>query len=198
MSKRVAVFAREPKLGFVKSRLASQVGAARALDCYIETLEIAIQAASNHSLELWYEGRPCDSWIERRLPIQKQSEGDLGNRMLVAFCNGVDVVIGSDIPLISTDYVDRALDLLSRVEVVLGPTEDGGYCLIGLQRPVSQLFRDIAWSSSRVLAQTLAIARRENLTVELLPRLWDIDDETGYNRWISMRGIDGIRNSRTT
>lgn len=198
MSKRVAVFAREPKLGFVKSRLASQVGAARALDCYIETLEIAIQAASNHSLELWYEGRPCNSWIERCLPIKKQSEGDLGNRMYAAFCDGIDVVIGSDIPLISNHYVDRAVDSLSRVDVVLGPTEDGGYCLIGLRRPVSQLFQDIAWSSSRVLAQTLAIAHRENLAVELLPRLWDIDDETGYNRWISMRGIDTTRNSRTT
>lgn len=195
MSKRVAVFAREPKLGCVKTRLASQIGAASALDCYIETLEIAISAASSHSLEIWYEGQPSDSWIKRCLSIKQQPDGDLGARMMAAFCDGVDLVIGSDIPFISSQYVNQAAELLSSEDVVLGPTEDGGYCLIGLNRLVSQLFEDIAWSSSRVLAQTLAVARRESLTVGLLPMLWDIDDKTDYNRWISMRENDSKRNS---
>ncbi len=197
MNKRVAVFARQPRLGQVKTRLASQIGVARALDCYIETLEIAIEAASNQKLELWYEGHPCPSWIERCLCLKQQSDGDLGTRMFAAFCDGVDLVIGSDIPLISSHYVDQAVDLLSTADVVLGPTEDGGYCLIAMRQPLHELFQGIAWSSSQVLEQTLAKARHEQLRVELLPRLWDIDDETDYHRWNSIRATREPQDFRT-
>lgn len=197
MSKRVAVFAREPRLGRVKTRLASQIGESRALDCYVETLDIAIEAASNHALELWYEGKPSPSWIERRLALKQQPEGDLGTRMLAAFCDGVEIVIGSDIPMISSSYVDRAAELLSRADLVLGPTEDGGYCLIGMQQPISLYFRGVKWSSSRVFAETLNIARRENARVELLPQLWDIDDAAGYNRWQAIREPREPQDSRT-
>ena len=197
MSKRVAVFAREPRLGCVKTRLAAQIGPELALNCYSETLEIAIEAASNHALELWYEGRPCPSWIERGLSLKQQPEGDLGSRMLAAFCDGVELVIGSDIPLISSRYVEQAIDSLREADVVLGPTEDGGYCLIGMRRPLPKLFQGIAWSSSQVLTQTLAIARREHLHVELLPHLWDIDDATGYHRWNSIREVGELQDSRT-
>ena len=197
MSKRIAVFAREPTLGNVKTRLASQIGEARALDCYVETLDIAIAAASNQALELWYEGRPSPSWTERRLPLKQQPEGDLGTRMLAAFCDGVELVIGSDIPLLSSSYVDHAADALSQAELVLGPTEDGGYCLIGMQQPLPQFFQGITWSSPQVLAQTLHIARRENMRVELLPHLWDIDDVVGYDRWNSIRRTKEPQGSRT-
>lgn len=197
MSKRVAVFAREPRLGFVKTRLASQIGEVQALDCYVETLEIAIEAASNHTLELWYEGKPSPSWIERRLALKKQPEGDLGTRMLAAFCDGVEIVIGSDIPQICSSYVDHAADALLRAEVVLGPTEDGGYCLIGMQQSLPQFFQGITWSSPQVLAQTLHIARQENVRVELLPKLWDIDDVDAYERWTAIRKAKELPNSWT-
>ena len=197
MKKRVAVFAREPRPGHVKTRLASQIGVDRALDCYIETLEIAIEAASNHRFELWYEGHPCPSWIERCLSLKQQSDGDLGARMFAAFSDGVDLVIGSDIPLITSHYVDQAADLLSTADVVLGPTEDGGYCLIGMRQPLPALFQGIPWSSSQVLTQTLAKAQREHIRVELLPHLWDIDDETDYHRWNSIRASGELQKSRT-
>lgn len=198
MSKRVAVFAREPRLGYVKTRLASQIGEVQALDCYVETLEIAIEAASNHALELWYEGRPSPTWTERCLPLKRQPEGDLGTRMLAAFCDGVEIVIGSDIPMISSSYVDYAAELLSHTDLVLGPTEDGGYCLIGMQKPTPKYFQGVKWSSSQVLAETLNIARRENARVELLPQLWDIDDVAGYNRWQAIREPREPQVSRTT
>ncbi|MCY3885708.1 MAG: TIGR04282 family arsenosugar biosynthesis glycosyltransferase [Gammaproteobacteria bacterium] len=187
MSRRVAVFAREPRIGHVKTRLAADIGEAKALDCYTKTLEIAIQAASNQALELWYEGNPASSWIERRLHLKEQPAGSLGNRMLSAFCDGVDIVIGSDIPLITNSYVDRAAELLTFVDVVLGPTEDGGYCLIGMRRALPELFEGVTWSSTQVLGATLRNAKRQNLRVELLAPLWDIDDATGYDRWISMQ-----------
>lgn len=190
MSNRVAVFAREPRLGCVKTRLALEIGETPALDCYVKTLEIAIEAASNQMLELWYEGNPAKSWIGRNLPLKKQPEGDLGIRMFAAFCDGVDIVIGSDIPLISNVYVDQAVELLTRVDVVLGPTEDGGYCLIGMRRVIPELFEGITWSSSRVLEETLQIARRQNLQVEVLPELWDIDDEADYRRWVSIQNVN--------
>lgn len=187
MTGRVAVFAREPRLGSVKTRLASRIGEDRALACYIETLEIAIEAASGQTPEIWYEGQPVGSWIDRGLSLKQQSEGDLGTRMYKAFCDGVDIVIGSDIPLISAAYVEQAVNLLAKADVVLGPTEDGGYCLIGVQRPIPQLFRCISWSTHFVLDQTLQIASRLMLQVELLPTLWDIDDLSDYRRWTAVR-----------
>ena len=88
------------------------------------------------------------------------------------------VIIGADSPTLPVDVVEHAFDRLRHgVDVVIGPTRDGGYYLIGLRRPASALFVAIPWSTSRVLAATLDRAAAACLTVELLPEWYDIDDQ---------------------
>ncbi len=187
MNRRIAVFAKVPKLGEVKTRLASVIGPEAALECYAQLLDKAIEASACFECEVWFEGDVGPDWIERGVPLRRQSDGDLGERMHVAFVDGVTLLIGSDIPLISDSYIDRAMDLLDSSDVVLGPTEDGGYCLIGMKRPTEDLFRGIPWSTSGVFRQTVDISRRIGAKVGVLPTLWDVDDYLDYQRWLALQ-----------
>ena len=86
--------------------------------------------------------------------------------------------------------MEQALDALAHSDLVLGPTEDGGYCLVAMNSPQARIFEGIPWSSPRVLTATLAVA--EGLSVELLETLWDVDDATDLARW---RGLSDDRSS---
>ena len=86
------------------------------------------------------------------------------------------VVIGTDCPALTADYLQKALDALSSgVDVVLGPAEDGGYVLIGMGQPHSTLFSTIDWGTDRVMAQTLEAIGACGLSYQLLDTLWDVD-----------------------
>lgn len=87
------------------------------------------------------------------------------------------LLVGTDTPTLPTAYLQRACDALQRgaADVVLGPSEDGGYYLIGLRRPVPELFTGMPWSSSTVAAETLARIRRLGLRLALLPGWFDVD-----------------------
>jgi hypothetical protein len=87
-------------------------------------------------------------------------------------------VLNSDSPTLPTDVLVRAAAILAEREdrVVLGPSTDGGYYLLGLTRMHKHLFEDIAWSTGAVTAQTLARAAEIGLEVELLPEWYDVDD----------------------
>ena len=67
---------------------------------------------------------------------------------------------------------------------MLAPAEDGGYGLIGLRRPVPELFQGVAWGSESVLAETLAKAENLGLRYELLPTVWDVDDAADWARFL--------------
>ena len=187
---RLAIFARAPVLGRVKTRLARSVGEKVALAAYQEllglTLERLAPGAGPFVPEIWVEGDPSALPAASGFRIVEQPPGDLGKRMAAAFEDGVSVLVGTDIPPISSDYVERALDALTRADLVLGPTEDGGYCLVAMTTPRAQVFEGIPWSTPDVLAATLAAA--EGFSVELLEPLWDVDDAAGLARW---RGLYG-------
>lgn len=110
--------------------------------------------------------------------ILAQEGENLGRRMEFffhrAFQNGYRqaVLIGTDFPTLPTDYLKQAFDLLKTQSLVLGPSTDGGYYLIGLSKPHPEIFHDIEWSSNRVFTQTI-----ERLTEDLglLPPWYDID-----------------------
>ena len=89
-------------------------------------------------------------------------------------------LIDSDSPTVPTDAFARAVEYLSREEdsIVLGPSDDGGYYLIGLKKLHRRLFERIDWSTDRVLEQTIAAAREIELSVNLLPTWYDVDDRT--------------------
>ena len=181
----VALFARSPIIGQVKQRLAKEIGATKALDCYRALLETALSATSQYPTTIWYEGS-VEVWdqIAPTRTIRKQSTGDLGFRMLTALREGAKLVVGADIPLLSAAYIERAIDqLAAKHDVVLGPTEDGGYCLIGMNKPCDYLFKDIAWGRDSVLEETLSRTQKLDMRVALLSKLWDVDTVNDYHRW---------------
>ncbi|MBI3768796.1 MAG: TIGR04282 family arsenosugar biosynthesis glycosyltransferase [Deltaproteobacteria bacterium] len=129
------------------------------------------------------------------VPVMSQGEGDLGARMrgiataALASMSGV-VLLGSDVPTLPVARVIAALRALrsrgvrpprgvrpraTPTRVVLGPSLDGGYHLLGLRAPVPDIFRRMPWSSDRVLARTLARLRRARITPTLLPAWYDVD-----------------------
>ncbi|MYD46285.1 MAG: glycosyltransferase [Gammaproteobacteria bacterium] len=184
-SAQVALLARSPVLGQVKQRLARDIGAIKALECYRLLLQNALEATRPFTTTIWYEGS-AEVWdeIAPDQPLKEQPLGDLGHKMLTTLNEGTKLVIGADVPLMSANYIHTALDLLaSQQDVVVGPTEDGGYCLIGMNEPCAYLFEHISWGSERVLEQTLSRAQDLGLQVFLLPMLWDVDTSVDYQRW---------------
>lgn len=93
-------------------------------------------------------------------------------------------LIDSDSPTVPADAFARAVEHLSAAEdsVVLGPSDDGGYYLIGLKKTHQRLFKGINWSTNLVLEQTIAAAREMELSVNLLPTWYDVDDWTTLAR----------------
>jgi glycosyltransferase A (GT-A) superfamily protein (DUF2064 family) len=92
------------------------------------------------------------------------------------------ILIGSDSPTLPPHLLSMAHRALGTHDVVLGPAIDGGYYLVGLSKPAPALFRDIDWSTDRVLQQTLTHARNENLRVFCLPYWYDIDTAADLQR----------------
>ncbi|MYF02137.1 MAG: glycosyltransferase [Gammaproteobacteria bacterium] len=181
----VALLARSPVLGQVKHRLAEDIGAKNALECYRLLLLNALEATRPFATTIWYEGS-TEVWDEIAPDhrLKEQPPGDLGHKMFTALVEGAKLVIGADVPLMSEDYIDKALNhLTTQQDVVVGPTEDGGYCLIGMNEPCEKLFENISWGSDLVLEQTLTRAADLDLQVFLLPTLWYVDTSADYQRW---------------
>ena len=117
-----------------------------------------------------------------------QREGDLGQRLIGAVDAELQrgakhvFLIGGDCPGISRDYLTQADEQLSGCDLVIGPATDGGYVLLGLKSQCTALFENIAWSTQAVLDQTVTAARRQSLSVRLLPTLEDIDDAASLAR----------------
>ena len=92
------------------------------------------------------------------------------------------LAFNSDGPSLPAAYIQQAIQLLADHDVVFGPSEDGGYYLVALDQPHTQLFQDIEWSTPNVMSQSLATARREGLEVGLLPTWYDVDTAAGLKR----------------
>jgi hypothetical protein len=93
------------------------------------------------------------------------------------------LLIGTDVPDLSANLVEGALMLLNSSDLVLGPADDGGYYLIGLRRPIPQLFQEIPWGTDGVLRKTRQIAQAAKLSFSLLPSLTDVDRPEDLAVW---------------
>jgi rSAM/selenodomain-associated transferase 1 len=115
------------------------------------------------------------------MDLTLQDGGSLGERLdhllVEALVNGSEsaVVMDSDSPTLPAQYVSQAFAELAGADVVLGPTRDGGYYLIGMKQPQSHLLRLVQMSTPHVLADTLELAKASRLAVSLLPAWYDID-----------------------
>jgi rSAM/selenodomain-associated transferase 1 len=184
------LFARAPRPGHVKTRLAQTLGKQKACEAYQQLLQaLSSQLGSLKNVTVYHS--PPDAAAELRpfFPAHwlytPQQGPDLGARLHHAFSVSFNhatrvCVIGSDCPYLTTEDIEKSWSLLDRHDLVLGPAHDGGYWLIGLKQPQPHLFHQINWGTNEVLQQTLDRARDLQLKVSLLRELSDIDTEADW------------------
>jgi uncharacterized protein len=189
------VFARTPRLGKVKTRLAKTLGDEQALHIYKQLLHLTQAAATPVQATKWICYADAilpgeDAWTQQGFVQQEQPQvPDLGYRMHHLFAKGLVegfspiVIIGSDCPDISTTLIEEAYRQLETHDVVVGPAQDGGYYLLGLNFLVPELFTGIHWSTPAVLPETLQTAANLHLQVAQLPVLADIDEAEDFKHW---------------
>jgi rSAM/selenodomain-associated transferase 1 len=189
------VMARVPQPGRVKTRLAGELGAAGAATLHARLLRQTLrraQRAHGAQIEWWFDGQreAAGAFLHgaklkrgREAGLFEQRGRDLGRRMDEAITDALRragpgarcVLIGSDCPAQSTQDLEQAADALLEHELVLQPASDGGYVLIGMTRPLPELFEAIEWGSASVLARTEAKAAQAGLRLCKLRPLPDLD-----------------------
>lgn len=181
----VIVFVKEPKKGFVKTRLAKTIGEDITLDIYKLFVKDIIDNLKTNCFDFKLCAYPTLDLVNRSFGDFDnflQVDGDLGAKMSSAFEKQFDkgyekiVLIGSDTPHIPKEYYDEAFTSLDINDIVLGPSLDGGYYLIAFNKSTfyKGVFEDITWSTDKVFDQTLQ--RLHKRRVYLLKELNDIDD----------------------
>ncbi len=129
------------------------------------------------------------AWLGPDLTYREQVPGDLGDRMhevfSQAFHDGIKrtVIVGTDCPGLSPALIRKAFAMLRTHDLVLGPTDDGGYYLVGLRQPVAQLFGEIVWGTDSVFETTMARARAANLSIGQLRSMRDVDTTEDLPTW---------------
>jgi hypothetical protein len=181
--KLLLVFTRNPELGKVKTRLAKKVGAETALKIYTFLLErtrdIAAKVASDKAVYYSVKIRENDIWDATIFQKHQQFGEDLGLRMLHAFKNGFKagyekvMIIGSDLYDLTAETIENAFIALENNEVVIGPAEDGGYYLLGMNSLEEKIFKNKDWGTETVRKDTLEDLKDKK--VFLLGELNDID-----------------------
>ena len=180
----LVIMARYPEEGAVKTRLARDLGPLWTLRLYRAFIEdLAGKFGSLPRPLIWYylpESSPFPQIFSRRYPCRPQSGSSLQERMLRIFADLFGegfhrvVVIGADVPHIPVEAVEDAFALLSEMDVVLRPSCDGGYHLIGLRAP-ADLFSKISMGTDRVLRETVERAASMGLSVHCLAPSFDVD-----------------------
>lgn len=192
------MFVRYPAAGKAKTRLIPALGEAGAASLSKRMTEHTLDWASRlagkdgDSLEVRFDGCSApdmEAWLGPGFRYVPQGDGDVGVRMDRAFRESFSagikkaVLVGTDIPELTVFHVREAWKALDDSDVVLGPTVDGGYCLVGLRTDAPGLFQGPAWSTDKVLAATLAKTAAAGLAVRLLPLLRDVDGPDDLPAW---------------
>ncbi len=202
----VAIMAKAPRTGQVKTRLCPPLSPVEATELYrcflldkieqVRMLKPAIPAIA-------YTPAEERTFFETLAPgfvLFPQEGPDLGARLANCFDHLLEqgyagaVAVDSDTPTLPAEFLEQALALIATpdVDVVVGPSEDGGYYLIGLRRAHRELFDEIAWSTPMVLPETVRRAEAKGLRVASLPRWFDVDTADDLERLkASLHAADG-------
>ncbi len=195
--KTIILFFKYPKVGKVKTRLGKEIGFKKACLIYQQLLSFRLESLYRlpKTYQIYFYIDQIKGHFLKKISKQmtdfkkkcfKQTGNNLGEKMALAFKNHLIkpsdkvVIIGSDIPFISHAILNKAFRLLETKDLVLGPTQDGGYYLIGLRKSNKQLFslfKGISWSNEQVLSQTITQSKKNKINFSLLPKLFDIDNK---------------------
>ena len=182
-------FIKNPEKGRVKTRLASAIGDEMAVRLYKRFLLEMLSTLNKGTFLFYLCVYPVDAleglrtWLGEDYLYMPQQGENLGERMKNAFMEALAmnfkrvVLIGSDIPSLPLEFIEEAFISLEKKDVVIGPSVDGGYYLIGFQdkKFSPRAFKGILWSTERVFEETMKVLEHENLTVHTLKTLRDID-----------------------
>ncbi len=182
----IALFARYPRAGEAKTRLAPVLGDAGAAEVHRRLVErtLATMRASGLPFAVYHTGAPAGdfaAWLGDDVPLVEQGEGDLGARL--ARVAGPAIVLGADIPGLTADRLREAANALEDVPVVIGPASDGGYYLLGFTAQIPELWRDMPWGTVTVLEDTEARLRGLGVTYSKLAELDDCDRPEDLAKW---------------
>jgi len=186
MEQALIIFVKNPVLGKVKTRLAATIGDQEALRVYEALLahtQEEVNRLKDTTVFVFYSDQfENDNW--NRTYFKMNQEGiDLGERMNHAFDTiltrkyAKTVIIGSDCYDLNAEIIQDGFDALNDYDSVVGPSEDGGYYLLGLKQSTPSIFKNITWSTDTVLKETETKLQALNKTYTLLPTLNDIDTE---------------------
>ena len=190
--KSLIVFVKNPIPGAVKTRLQTRYAPEQVAALYAAFVHDVLERAESVDIDhrvIAFD--PPDAEIdirilcgdERRATWQytPQARADLGTRMHNALMQQLhagataSVLIGTDIPSLPAHHIAHAFDLLQGNDVVLGPSTDGGYYLVGVSQPAPEIFKRVKWSTPKVLSQTIDRIQHAGKTLGLLPLWFDVD-----------------------
>jgi uncharacterized protein len=218
MTRTLGIFAKHWQPGAVKTRLAASIGHESAASLhrhFVQTLLRRCAGIADRQILCFAPPGAAEVFRELDLgswTLEPQAPGDLGARMGHFFSSlplplgegrgeglatdsqhsARTVLVGSDSPDLPLQYLAEAFDKLQRFPVVLGPTDDGGYYLIGLSQQVAPIFDNIPWSTPDVWPQTIARLERLKVPYQVLPRWYDVDDESGLNTLLQNLSREGL------
>ena len=187
----LAIMARYPMVGQVKTRLAQRIGAERAAALYRAFLDdLAARFGCGPRPLVWLfhpPDAPFAAIVGSGTRCLAQRGADLGERLRNAFADLTTasaagaVVIGADVPHVPAERIDAAADALAHADVVLGPTDDGGYYLVAM-RAAHDIFTGVEMGTARVLEQTRARVTALGLRLHLLSPWFDLDEVADLER----------------
>lgn len=186
----VCVFAKEPRAGDVKTRLAARVGfepAAELARAFFEDTWSMLEGLS------WAEpilATTQEGWARDRVPHERiwlQGEGTLGARMERVLRRALErggpvIAVGIDSPGLPREHLDFALAALSEHDAAIGPTRDGGFYLLGLRRCPPTLLDELPWSSVETCARTSERLAQFGFRAQVLPTWFDVDEPPDLRR----------------
>ena len=205
MSTALIIFAKAPVAGQVKTRMIPALGAEGAAHLALQLLLYAVQQAAQapwNTLELCVSPDtmhpafaaaqkltqdlmqpPTMPKVQCHLTLSVQGEGDLGQRMHRALVRGLSqhaavLLMGTDAPGLNAAVLQQAALALQTHDAVFVPAFDGGYALVGLRRPVPELFEGMVWSTASVMAETRIRSHRAGLRWFELAPVHDMDEPT--------------------
>lgn len=185
MTPALSIFLKAPRLGTVKTRLAAEVGERHALRLYRLMAARTLAAAREAGLapSIWFT--PADAapemrhWLGDDWVMRPQASGDLGAR-LAAAAHAVEpgrgwLAVGADCPRLDAALLGEAVEAIAEGGMVLGPTVDGGYYLVGGRVPLPDIFSAMPWSTERLLEETRARLAAAGVEWRELRTLRDVD-----------------------
>ena len=195
MNAALIIVAKKPEPGSTKTRLSppfTPEAAAEFYGCLMQDTLALAKRMPGVDLTLAFTPASAVDYFKKRVPngfrLTPQQGAHLGERLANALAHHLDqgyrkaVIMNSDGPTLPLAHLKEAFAEHDHADVTLGMGHDGGYYLIGVKQHHPQLFQDIAWSTQRVIPQTLEICRRLKLKVHPLPEWYDVDVEADLIR----------------